>query len=99
MNDLFVYGISAEAWARRYGIQPFSTPCQCGEILTTTLPFARGTLRGLQAPECKNGCHDSYSKWKKLGCPINHKGIINYPPYAMVRDPKFGDLFDGNLDK
>lgn len=100
MNNLFVYGVSFEEWAKRYNLEPFSIPCHgCGETLTTFIPFMRGSLRELQAPECKNGCRDNYIKWRKLGCPVNYKSIINYPPYVMVRSPKFGDLFDGDLNK
>jgi hypothetical protein len=42
---------------------------------TTSIPFAQGTLRGLQAPPCICG----------------HP----HPPYSMVRDSKYGDLFTG----
>ena len=59
MNDaprLFVHGVTTEAWIARYGIEPFSYPCYvCGRSLTTTRPFAQGTLRGLQAPTCECG--------------------------------------------
>ncbi len=80
MNDcvrLLVYGISQESWTRRYGVLPFSHPCsQCGRMLTTTIPFAQGTLRGLAAPTCECGNEST--------------------PYAMVRDPAYGDLFTGS---
>lgn len=80
---LYVYGVTVESWTRKYGVQPFSHPCAgCGTILTTSIPFAQGTLRGLEAPECVNGCHNEASR----------------PPYALVRDPKHGDLFDGDLN-
>lgn len=53
---LFVYGVPAEKWAARYGVEAFSHPCsECGRVLTTTLPFAQGTFRGLQAPKCVCG--------------------------------------------
>lgn len=53
---LVVHGTTAKAWAERYGIQPFSHPCsECGRVLTTSIPFAQGTLRGLQAPRCECG--------------------------------------------
>lgn len=59
MNDkvrLYIYGITAEEWIRRYGMEPFSYPCyHCARILTTSIPFAQGTLRGLQAPVCECG--------------------------------------------
>lgn len=52
---LLVLGIDAEAWAKRYGIEPASAPCyHCDEELHTSIPFAVGRLRGLVAPVC--GC-------------------------------------------
>jgi hypothetical protein len=54
--DLTVYGVTAEAWSKRYGMVPFTHPCfKCGAPATTTIPFARGTLRGLRAPLCACG--------------------------------------------
>lgn len=59
MNDqprLIVHGATVAEWTRRFGIQPFSHPCYvCGRLLTTTVPFAQGTLRGLAAPRCECG--------------------------------------------
>lgn len=59
MNDaprLLVYGITAAAWTARYGVEAFSYPCsECGRMCTTSIPFAQGTLRGLQAPPCACG--------------------------------------------
>lgn len=53
---LYVHGISAQEWTRRFGIEPFSYPCYvCARVLTTTLPFVQGSLRGLQAPPCECG--------------------------------------------
>lgn len=53
---MIVHGITAEAWAKRWGIQPFSYPCsECGRMCTTSIPFAQGTLRGLQSPVCECG--------------------------------------------
>ena len=53
---LTVYGVSAAEWTMRYGIEPFSSPCgDCGRILTTSLPFVEGVLRGLRAPACECG--------------------------------------------
>lgn len=79
MNDkvrFLIYGVTAEAWTKRYGIEAFTHPCyRCGAPCTTSIPFAQGTLRGLQAPPCVCG-HE-------------------WPPYALVRDPKYGDLFSG----
>jgi hypothetical protein len=71
-----VYGVSVAEWTKRYGVEPFSHPCyECGRVLSTSIPFVQGTLRGLQAPQCECG-HPN-------------------PPYAMVRDPAYGDLFTG----
>lgn len=53
---LLVLGQDPEAWAARFGIEPFTHPCDgCGEPLSTTLPFASGELRGLIAPRCACG--------------------------------------------
>ena len=73
-DRFYVYGVTAEEWTARYGVEPFSHPCgECGRTLTTTLPFAQGQLRGLQAPPCECGNKQT--------------------PFALVRDPKHGDLF------
>lgn len=51
-----VLGPSAEAWARRYGIDPFTTPCSvCSRPCTTSVPIAAPGLRGLMAPTCACG--------------------------------------------
>jgi hypothetical protein len=53
---LVVYGVTAEEWTARYGVEAFSYPCDgCGTMLATTVPFAQGALRGLQAPRCACG--------------------------------------------
>lgn len=53
---LTVHGVTVEQWTARYGIEPFSHPCsECGRVLTTTIPFAQGTIRGLRAPDCECG--------------------------------------------
>lgn len=50
---LLVMGADPTRWAARYGIEPFSHPCnQCGTELSTTIPFAFQSLRGLMAPQC-----------------------------------------------
>lgn len=57
-RDGWIYpvGVSAESWAKRYGIEPFSTTCYtCGAMLESTVPFAKGTLRGLTSPPCACG--------------------------------------------
>jgi hypothetical protein len=52
------HGVDPVGFARRHGIVPFTHPCQeCSEPLTTSIPFAAGTLRGLIAPTCHRcGC-------------------------------------------
>lgn len=59
MNDrvrLFVFGATAAEWTARYGVDSFSHPCsECGRVLTTSIPFVQGALRGLQAPPCECG--------------------------------------------
>lgn len=53
---LVALGVDPKRWAERYDIEPFTHPCsKCGALLTTTLPFAMGTLRGLLAPVCACG--------------------------------------------
>lgn len=53
---LIVHGADAARWAKRFGIEPFSHPCRrCGALLTTSVPFAYKTLRGLLAPSCACG--------------------------------------------
>jgi hypothetical protein len=53
---LIVHGATAEEWTERYGVEPFSHPCsRCGRVLSTTVPFVQGTLRGLRAPACVCG--------------------------------------------
>ena len=53
---LIVHGVTAEQWAKRYDIEPFSHEChECGETLTTSVPFVVGELRGLVAPTCDCG--------------------------------------------
>lgn len=53
---LVVFGMDADHWAARYGIEPFDVPCHvCGERLTTSQPFAYDSLRGLLAPRCVCG--------------------------------------------
>jgi hypothetical protein len=53
---LWVHGVSAEAWAARWDLEPYTRPCsECGQPLTTTRPFAVGALRGLACPPCPCG--------------------------------------------
>lgn len=55
--DLIVHGVTAEAWAKRWGIEPEpAVPCyDCKRPQLCTLPFVRGKLRGLKAPPCECG--------------------------------------------
>jgi hypothetical protein len=53
---LFIYGLDPEKWARKHCIEAFSHPCsECGRVLTTSIPFVQGQMRGLQAPPCECG--------------------------------------------
>ena len=53
---LRVIGGDPVRWAKRYGIEPLTHPCDiCGEPLTTTMPFRFGKLGGLIAEPCKCG--------------------------------------------
>jgi hypothetical protein len=50
------YGQNPERFAKRWGIEPFSIPCDgCGIMLTTDIPFATLIMRGLVAKYCKCG--------------------------------------------
>jgi hypothetical protein len=54
-----VFGISAEAWTRKYGVVPYTRPCvDCGALRTTSLPFVQGGAHGLMAPTCACGNSD-----------------------------------------
>lgn len=51
-----VLGVDPTRWAKRYGIEPFSHACSsCGQLLTTSIPIAFESLRGLLAPTCSCG--------------------------------------------
>ena len=57
---LVLLGTDPSVWARRYDIEPFREPCYvCGTELTTSVPFAFETLRGLLAPTCVCGNADT----------------------------------------
>ena len=57
---LVVRGVSPERWAERYGMEPFDLACsECGAVMTTSIPFAFETLRGLLAPACACGNADT----------------------------------------
>jgi hypothetical protein len=86
---LYVHGVTVEQWTARYGVEPFTTHCpDCGAPMTTSRPFVQGTLRGLEAPRCP--C------WPPENPDPNV--VQSWPPFALVRDPKYGDLFDGDLN-
>ena len=97
-KDLLIYGMDVTVWCKRWGLEPFTCLCSCGQSLTTSIPFVRGTLRGLYAPPCVNGCHDSWVEFRRLGERLDHKGTINWPPHALVRDQRYGTIFDGTLN-
>jgi hypothetical protein len=53
---LFVLGVTTEAWAERWDLEPYTRPCgECGALCMTTRPFAVGNLRGLASPPCPCG--------------------------------------------
>jgi hypothetical protein len=53
---LIVLGVSAEEWAKRWDLEPYTRPCgTCGRELTTTIPFACDNVRGLKCPTCPCG--------------------------------------------
>jgi len=59
--------VSSEAWAERWGLRPFSASCYvCGTLLTTSIPFAAGHLRGLVAPACPK-CGDTLTPFCVVG--------------------------------
>jgi hypothetical protein len=87
---LVVHGVSVEAWTKRHGVTPFTSPCgNCGRVLTTSIPFVRGTLRGLMSPSCECG---AVSLAEAESMPPNQRRSIT--PYGLVRDSRVGDLFD-----
>lgn len=55
---LSVHGVDADAWAARHGIAPIEVECECGRAKRTTIPIARGALRGLASPPCPCGSQD-----------------------------------------
>lgn len=80
LKFLRVLGADPVRWADRYGLLPFDAACDgCGSSVTTSVPFACGTLRGLLAPHCDCG--------------------NAFPPYCVVRDERYGDLFTGSRDE
>ena len=51
--------VTAEKWCETYGLTPETRPCKkCGKMITTLVPVAFGTWRGLQAPD--HGCGARY---------------------------------------
>lgn len=55
-----VYGQDPDAWADRWGLEPFLYPCDyCGRELRTSVPFVAGQFRGLEAPPCECGSVDT----------------------------------------
>jgi hypothetical protein len=56
---LRVPGADPERWARRWGLEIVTAPCQeCGAERRTDVPIAGGTLRGLESSPCK-ACGDA----------------------------------------
>lgn len=51
-----VHGVSVEKWMKRFGVEPFSAPCEkCGRERTASIPIAYAEFRGLLAPPCECG--------------------------------------------
>lgn len=51
-----VHGSNPVRWAKRNGLEPFTHPCsECGKELTTTVPIAFASWRGLSCPPCECG--------------------------------------------
>lgn len=79
---LIVYGIDPIKWADRFGLLPFTAPCdKCGASLTTSLPFFYSSLRGLRAPQCS--CGNKRTPYcvvrdKRFGDLFSGTDIVNY---------------------
>lgn len=49
----------AETWAKQYGLLIDERPCaKCQQLITATIPFAEGKIRGLRSEE--HGCGEEY---------------------------------------
>jgi hypothetical protein len=84
---LIVHGVELEAWCRRWDIGTFDCPCGgCGKPLAFQ-PFAAGTLRGIVAIACACGYYEPCICGRD---DHPHFGL----PFGVVRDPRYGDLFD-----
>lgn len=70
--DLVIHGVSAEAWAKRWGIEiPEPPECyDCNRPRSLTLPFVRGVFRGLKAPTCE--CGNERGPW----CIVHARGLV-----------------------
>ena len=56
---LRVPGADPEQWAKRWGLELVTAPCQaCGAARRTDVPIAGGKLRGLESSPCK-ACGDA----------------------------------------
>lgn len=66
---LVVYGVTTEAWAKRYGLRPFSYPCVCGFERKSEIPFASGRVRGLAAPKCSACGHEAGAPYCVVAAP------------------------------
>ena len=82
---LLVLGSDPKRWAERFGIEPFSHPCiDCGEMLSTSLPFACDSLRGLIAPRCS--CGNDRPPYCVVGSGVVPKSSPRFIPDP--RDPQ-----------
>lgn len=67
MDLLYAYGVDPKKWAARFGIEPFTAPCQdCGVVRETVLPLVIGPFRGL-AIDCPCGSHVPYCFVRESG--------------------------------
>jgi hypothetical protein len=96
---LIVLGADAERWAKRYDIEPFSHPCsECGRMLTTSIPFAEGTLRGLVAPRC--ACGNDLTPYGAVRDPkfgdlfSGIEAPSSRPPAILIVDDDWGPAAD-----
>ena len=65
-----------DEFAARHGITPLVTNCDdCGAEKRTTIPFAKGRIRGLKAPLCRCGSQSrTYCLVAIRGCLFDGRG-------------------------
>lgn len=65
---LLIHGADPAAWAEKHSLLPAEFPCECGRPRTPTVPFAEGTMRGLQSEPCECGALPSWCATDVRGC-------------------------------